>query len=198
MSSEELRSCLSRLCLSEGDAARLLSVDPRTIKRWQSKPGELPGPAEQALRAWVRLEELGLSWRPDGVALGLDKPDVLANQIIAHRRHAIELDAVLQRVKEKGGPAAPWVVDLDKRRATLGDLEITFYATKNGSFSPNTYSRSETQPDLARDRSLIDDGFASIAREIAKVGPNWATPTSSSRNKVTSRGQNTRIKRNKQ
>ena len=174
MTTIELQQCLTCLGLSDTEAAKLLSVDPRTIRRWKEKPDELSGPAEQALRAWMRLEVLGLSWRPDGVALGMDDPEKVAKQIAAHRSHAIALDATLKRVKERGGPAAPWEVDLANRRATLGGMRISFYALRNGGFSPNTYSRSDIEADMVRDKTLIEDGYAAIAREVARAGRNWA------------------------
>ena len=162
---------LERLSLSEADAARLLSVNPRTIRRWADAPEEIPGPAEQAIRAWLRLDELGLAWRPDGIAIGEDDPKEMSRQITLLREHAIELKSLLDRVKARDGPAAPWVVDLPKRMATLGAISITFYATRNGSFSPQSYTRSDDKGvDIKRDWSLIEDGFAAVASTIAKAG----------------------------
>ena len=182
MTKKELQHCLERLGLSDGEAALLLSVDPRTVRRWRANPAEIPGPAQQALRAWVRLDERGLAWRPDSVAIGEDDPADLARTIVAYRNHAIELDSLLSRVKARGGPAAPWVVDLAKRRADLGALSITFYPTANGGFSPQGYTRRDMSPDLERDWHLIEDGFASVAAAVAKAGSRWSerTPKDSS------------------
>ena len=174
MTKQELDSCLARLSLSESETAQLLSVDPRTVRRWMARPAEIPGPAEQALRAWLRLETLGLAWRPDSLAFGEDDVDAIAKQIVEYRKHAIELEALLKRVKARGGPSAPWVVDLSKRCATLGAMKITFYALRNGSFSPQGYTRRDLPLDLGRDWPLIEDGFAAVARETAKAGQNWA------------------------
>ena len=173
MTKKELHQCLEQLGLSDNETALLLSVDPRTVRRWRAKPSEIPGPAAQALRAWVRLDERGLAWRPDSVAIGEEDPDGIARTIVAYRNHAIELDSLLTRVKARGGPAAPWVVDLSRRRADLGSLSITFYPTANGGFSPQGYTRRDMTPDLARDWHLIEDGFASVATAVAKAGRHW-------------------------
>lgn len=155
---------LNALGLSQVAAARLLSVDPRTVRRWLENPAEISGPAEQALRAWQRLHEYGLPWSPDGVDLIESNPD----RIASYRSHTIDLDALLQRVSKRGGTAAPWVVDLDKGKATLGALEVTFYKLPSGGFSPQSYKRRDhIQPDVQRDWHLIEDAYACIAKAIA-------------------------------
>jgi hypothetical protein len=115
------------------------------------------------------LHRLGLAWRPDGLPLGEDEVDEMARQIALFRRHAINLDAVLQRVEARGGPAAPWNVDLKVHLATLGPMEVGFYPLSNGSFSPSTYRRSDADPDLNRDAHLIEDAYAYIARTLAQA-----------------------------
>jgi hypothetical protein len=120
-----------------------------------------------------------LSWRPDSLAIGEGDPADIAREVVAHRNHAIELNSLLDRVKARGGPAAPWIVDLVRRRADLGALSITFYAAANGSFSPQGYSRSDIDPDLQRDWHLIEDGLATVAAAIAKAGPLWSDGTPS-------------------
>ena len=54
LTSEEIRRILGHLGLTQIEAAQLLGVTPRTVRRWL-EGDELPGPAEQALRAWLRL-----------------------------------------------------------------------------------------------------------------------------------------------
>lgn len=174
MTRDEFQTSLNCLGLSQAEAARLLSVSPRTVRRWAKKPTEIPGPAEQALRAWVRLHCLGLTWRPDGVAIGESDPEEIAEQIALLRQHAIDLDALIQKVEARGGPAAPWHVDLKKRQATLGPVRVSFYPLMNGGFSPASYSRNDDHPNLKRDWTLLEDAFACIANAIAKVGPDWA------------------------
>lgn len=165
MSNLDLSATLNSLGLSQVAAARLLSVDPRTVRRWVENPEEISGPAEQALRAWQRLHAYGLPWSPDGVDVVETDPE----QIALHRNHTIDLDALLLRVSERGGPSAPWVVDLDKGKATLGALEVTFYKLPSGSFSPQSYKRRDNvYPDVQRDRRLIEDAFACIAKAIAE------------------------------
>jgi len=161
----ELDAALDILQLSQTEAARLLSVGERTFRRWMEKPQDMPGPAAQALRAWVRLEKLGLAWRPDSLGFGEKE---MADQIASHRQHALELDATLQRVKARGGPRAPWQVDLERNKAVLGPVEVSFYRLRNGGFSPASYTRRDRDPDMTHDWPLIEDAFACIATAMAQ------------------------------
>jgi len=163
MTRNEFDALLHELGLSQAEAARLLSVDPRTVRRWAEDPGEIPGPAEQALRAWRALHRFGLPWAPDSVDLVRQDP----SQIAKHRIHAIELEALLRKVEKRGGPAAPWQVDVERCRATLGPLEVSFYRLQNGGFSPQSYRRKDGPADLERDWPLIEDAFVHIARAVA-------------------------------
>jgi len=162
----ELHDHLAQLGLTQADAAVLLGVDPRTVRRWGEGSQEIPGPAEQALRAWLRLHHRALVWRPDGEAITTDDAEMIAR----HREHAIGLDALLERVEARGGPAAPWQVDLERCVATLGPLHVSFYKLRNGGFSPQSYRRSDGPADTRRDWPLIEDAYACIAREFAKNG----------------------------
>jgi hypothetical protein len=169
MARTEFDAHLGALGLTQVGVARLLSVDARTVRRWVEDPKTtIPGPAEQALRAWLRLHRLGLAWWPDGLPLGEDELDELAKQIGFYRKHAIELDALLSKVKARGGPAAPWQVDIDACEATLGSLTVGFYRLPNGGFSPSTYRRSDREPDMEMDGHLLEDAYACIAREISR------------------------------
>ena len=164
MSTLDICSTLNSLGLSQAAAARLLSVNPRTVRRWVESPGEISGPAEQALRAWQRLHSYGLPWSPDGVDLVECDPE----QVARHRLHTLKLDVLLERVRKRGGPAAPWVVDLDKGKAALGSLEVTFYKLPSGGFSPQSYKRrDEIEQDVERDWTLIEDALACIAKAFA-------------------------------
>jgi hypothetical protein len=173
MTPQEFNQALSYLGLSVSEIADLLSVNARTTRRWADHPTEIPGPAEQALRAWVRLQRLGLAWRPDGVAIGERNSERVAEQIKLYVRHAIDLDALILRVERRGGPAAPWNVNLVSRQASLGPAVVSFYPLVNGSFSPASYMRRDRAPDLQRDWTLIEDGLACIAKAIATAGPDW-------------------------
>lgn len=163
----ELRAALSELNLSQAEAARLLSVNQRTMRRWLEDGEGVSGPVEMALRAWLRLNRVGLAWRPDGLSLGEDHAKEIAEQIAKFREHAIQLDALLRKVKKRGGPAAPWKVDIEKCVARLGSMSVSFYKLANGSFSPSCYSRLDRQPDLELDAPLLEDAYACIAQAIA-------------------------------
>jgi hypothetical protein len=98
----------------------------------------------------------------------VDLIEIDPEQIALHRNHTIDLANLLNKVSERGGPAAPWVVNLDKGKATLESLEVTFYKLKSGGFSPQSYKRRDNiEPDVKRDRHLIEDAFACIAKAIA-------------------------------
>jgi len=118
MDKDQLEQYLRRLGLAPADAAQLLSISPRTLRRWLDGE-EIPGPAQRAILAWIHLHELHLPWRPDAVSIVGDDQD----QIARHRQHTIDLDEVLQRVEARGGAKAPWVVDWDKGRASLASME---------------------------------------------------------------------------
>jgi hypothetical protein len=168
MSRAEIDHHLDTLGLSQGEAARLLSVNPRTVRRWVETPSEMPGAAEQALRAWRKLQQLGLAWRPDGLPIGENDTAGMAEQIGLYRQHAIDLEGLLRRVEERGGPAAPWEVDLVAQKAVLGSMVVTFYRLPNGGFSPATYRRTSGDPDAHRDAHLLEDAYACIAHELAR------------------------------
>ncbi len=84
MSDAELQLTLARLELSPAEAAQLLGITARTVRRWLDGE-EVAGPAEQALRAWIRLHDRSLPWRPDEESVIGDDQD----QIARHRAHAI-------------------------------------------------------------------------------------------------------------
>jgi hypothetical protein len=183
MTPAELHTHLTHLDLSQTEAAQLLGVDPRTLRRWLEGE-DVPGPAEQALRAWLRLHERNLVWRPDTVSLCEDDQ----KQIAAHRNHAVEISDTLARVEARGGPRFPWHVDRQKRVATLGPMEVRFYKlTNGGGFSLASYTNKNTLPDFQRDLELIEDAFFYIAKEMKKEaaipvtlvymdGPNFVGP----------------------
>src|ERR1700720_1904501 len=104
MTKTELMAIADELGLTQSEAARLLSVDERTIRRWVEDPSRVPGPAEHALRAWVRLHRLGLAWKPDDLPIGEDDTEEWARQIALYRQHAIRLATLLRKVDVSGGP----------------------------------------------------------------------------------------------
>jgi hypothetical protein len=168
MSSNELANCFNILGLSQPDAAQLLGVSDRTVRRWLDDV-EVPKPVEQAIRAWQRLHARNLVWRPDTVAIVEDDQP----QIAASRNHAIALDEVLRRVETRGGPRMPWIVDREGCRASLGPMEVSFYKLASGGFSLANYRRKDGYPDVERDQEFIDDATFYIAKEMKKEA---ATP----------------------
>ena len=166
MTRPELEKCLRELGLPQVEAADLLSINHRTMRRYLEDPSQMPGPTEQALRAWQRLQRLGLPWRPDGVAVLCEDQEEWEKQIALYRKDAVDLDAVLDRVKKRGGPAARWKVDLSRHRASFGDLWITFYDLPNGGFSPMQINLTLLEHENYA--ALIEDGIACIAETIAK------------------------------
>ncbi len=168
MTPAEFLGHLDLLHLSQTEAAHLLSTTPRTLRRWADGPDQVPGPAEQALRAWVRLQSFGLPWRPDAASfLARGDEEKIARQIALHTQHAMGLETVIAKVAKRGGPAAPWQVDLEKSRATLGPVAVTFYRLHDGGFSPQCYTRRDMDPDLRRDLVLLEDAWYCVARAIA-------------------------------
>ena len=164
MTKREFDSLLGELKLSQSEAARLLSVDARTFRRWVEDPAAMPGPAEQALKAWLTLHRHCLPWAPGSIDFVEQDP----RQIAEHRAHSIGLEALLKKVEQRGGPAAPWEIDFERCYATLGPMQVSFYRLPNGGFSPQSYQRSDLPADLHRDWPLIEDAFAHISRAIAR------------------------------
>ena len=166
MSQVEVRQTLAELQLNQQEAAKLLGVSPRSVRRWLE--GEaIPGPAEGALRAWRQLEARGLAWRPDSVTLY----EADREQIAVYRQDAMNLNALLERVSSRGGPRLPWKVNVIEGSATMEWAYLSFYKLQNGGFSPSVYRRSDqdSPPDLHRDRDLIDDALYCIAIEFQKL-----------------------------
>jgi Homeodomain-like domain-containing protein len=164
LSSTELAAHLAALRLSPPEAAQLLGVSPRTLRRWLEGE-EVPGPAEAALKAWRVLDDRLLPWKPDSVSLSEDDTD----QIERHRRHATEMAAMVKRVEARGGPTNPWTVDLAKNEATFGPFEVNFHRLHNGGFSLSSYRRKDIPPDVARDAPYVEDAAFCIAKSFGSA-----------------------------
>jgi hypothetical protein len=164
MTKDELQQYLSRLDLTAVEAAQLLGVTPRTVRRWLDGE-DVAGPAEQAVRAWIRLHERHLPWRPDGTSVSVNDEE----QIALHRRHAIDLADLMARVEARGGPRlSGWKVDRDRGRAVFGPIEVSFYKLLNGGFSLANYTRKDGDPDVQRDAEIIEDAAYCIAQSLKK------------------------------
>lgn len=164
MNSFDFQGTLKALGLTQVEVATLLSVDARTVRRWAESPATITASAKEALIAWRLLNQHGLPWMPGSVNL---VDGMISDQLALERAHAIDLANLIDRVKKRGGPAAPWKVDLARGRATLESMVVSFYKTANGSFSPQTYTRTDIPNDLERDRALIEDAYVCIANAIA-------------------------------
>jgi hypothetical protein len=116
------------------------------------------------LRAWVRLHDRNLPWRPDEESIVRDDQD----QIARHRANVIRLDEILARVEARGGPRVPWSVDRGRQIATLGPMEVSYYKLASGSFSLANYRRKDGEPDVERDWEAIEDAAACVARAMKK------------------------------
>lgn len=163
MTTEHFREHLEALRLSNTDAADLLGVSERSVRRWTDGE-DVPGPVEAALRAWRGLERRNLPWRPDSISLLWGEEDQLARM----REHDLALDAVLKQVEARGGPTNPWLVDIPKGRATFGPSTVGFYKLMNGGFSLSTYRRADRNPSDA-DRVDIEDATYSIALAFSRA-----------------------------
>lgn len=162
----EVKEAMAHLGVKPKELSELIDVNPRTVARWLSGEVKVPNVVERVVQAWVTLHQFGLPWRPDGRNLLVDQHQ--RQQIRLQIENSLELSTILDRIKTKGGPAAPWTVDLTQKRATLESIWVSFYITANGSFTPQSYGRTDKPADLERDRSLIEDGFYCIAVEVGK------------------------------
>ncbi len=163
MTKDQLEQYLQRLGLTPPEAAQLLSVSPRTLRRWLDGE-EIPGPAQRAVLAWVHLHERHLPWRPDAVSIVSDDQD----QIARYRQHTIDRNDVIRRVEARGGAKAPWIVDWDRGRASLNTMEVSFYKLQSGDFSIGTYRRTDISPDSVRDMPMIEDAIYCISQALTK------------------------------
>jgi hypothetical protein len=167
MTKSELERHLAQLALTQTEAARLLNVTPRTVRRWLDSE-DIPGPVEQALKAWLFLHKRHLPWGPDSVAIAEDDQE----QIALHRAHAIGLAAMLAKVDFRGGSRIPWTVNVRDGYAELGPMRVSFYRLTNGGFSLCAYSRSDQEPSVVRDKEFIEDAAWCIAQALKRAPEN--------------------------
>ena len=164
----DFKEILSVLRLSTAEVSKLLGVNTRTTQRWLSGEVDIPQSIDSVLKAWALLNNFGLPWRPDGQAISVLNEHDVREQILLSNQHNVQLSTILERVKKRGGPAAPWDVDLAQKKATLGNIWVSFYLLPDGSFSPQSYGRTGLVPDLTRDQAILEDAYACIAQAISE------------------------------
>jgi len=178
MTAVELREHIQGFGLTQTELAQLLGANARTVRRWLEEDGSadspgVPGAVATTLRAWQRLQQAALAWRPEDAPLSASGA---APALAAQRFYALGIDAMLERVRMRGGPAVPWDVDLARQRATVGAVQLSFYVLEGGGFVPLSYRRQDALlPDPVRDQTLLEDGVACIARTLERHGQR-ATP----------------------
>jgi hypothetical protein len=164
MKNGKLLETLAYLDVTASELALLLDLNLRTIQRWLSGEVDIPKSVRCLLESWSTLQYLGLPWRPDGLNL-LDQ-SIRKKQLELHMQTNIELIEVIKKVKARGGPSAPWSVDISRKKANLENMWISFYILPNGGFVPQSYGRSDKKMDFERDRNILEDGFFCIAEKI--------------------------------
>jgi hypothetical protein len=127
------------------EISQLLGISPRTFRR-RLDGEEITGAAEQAIRAWLRLHERCLPWRPPSTAIVEDDQ----GQIARHREHAIGLSDMIARVEARGGPRTPWTVDQRRCRASFGPMKVSSYPLANAGFSVGSCTRRDRKLALCR------------------------------------------------
>jgi hypothetical protein len=162
MTHHQFAEHLAFLRLSISEAAMLLGVSERTVRRWADEG--VPGPAAAAVSAWRELEARRLPWKPDSVSV-LERDH---DQLERIRAHDQLLAQVMREVEDRGGPANPWAVDFERNRASFGSAEVGFYRLQNGGFSVSTYRRFDRAPSDA-DKPEIADAVYCIAEAFARV-----------------------------
>jgi hypothetical protein len=166
MDADELAKTLAHLHLDPNEAAQLLSVAPRTMRRWLVEGEEIPGPAIVAIRAWRAMHDRDMGWKPDTESLIVDDQD----QIERFRKHVVDTAAAILRVENRGGPTSQWVIDLSKKSAIGGPFEVNFYQLKaDRQVSLSRYRRSDMRPDIERDMPFLEDAVYCIFKAIAKA-----------------------------
>lgn len=72
MTKEELINIIKNLDTTQKELSSILKIHERTLHRWMSRPESIVGPARQALRAFNKLQNYALPWRPSEIDLAID------------------------------------------------------------------------------------------------------------------------------
>jgi hypothetical protein len=174
MKNVEFNQHLEALNLKQSDAAALLRVTPRAVRRWQSGEQVIPGTVVELLTVWRQLQAATLPWGADLESIWYGDDD----QIRRHQNHDKALAAILQRVKNRGGRPELWRVNLKRHNASLGNMTVNFYRLRSGSFSLAHYRCGDGEPNPHRDQTLIEDAVAAFAAAVGKArkerpGQSW-------------------------
>ena len=166
MNAQEFRDGLARLGLSQGEAARLLGVKLRTVQRWAAGRPLVGEPAAQALRAWRRLAEQGIAWRPDSEPVEVEDPIAVAE----HRRAALGLAVLLHPASsQRGGWRRRWRINVERHRATSPAMVVHFNRLADGSFLPASYRRLGGPGESPGDRLLLEEATAAFLEAAARL-----------------------------
>ncbi len=163
MDGAELNEYLGLLELTQADLAARLGVTARTVRRWQTGEQPIPPWVTEVLGAWRQLHTRNLPWGADLESVWYGDDD----QIRRHQDHDKALAQILLRVNARGGPAAPWRVNLRDHSATLGPITVRFYRLASDSFSLANYRRSDMRSNVNRDQPLIEDAVAAFAAAVS-------------------------------
>jgi len=165
MNAQEFRGSLARLGLSQAEAARLLGVKLRTVQRWAAGRPLVGEPAAQALRAWRRLAEQGIAWRPDSDPVEVEDPVAVAE----HRRATLGLAVLLHPVSGQRGWRRRWRINIERHRATSPAMVVHFNRLADGSFLPASYRRLGGPGEAPGDRLLLEEATAAFLEAAARV-----------------------------
>ena len=161
----EFNRHLEYLGLRQVDAAALMRVTPRALRRWQSGEQEIPAPVAELVKVWRQLHLAQIPWGADLESIWYGDDE----QIRRHQEHDKALAAILNQVEARGGLTAPWRVNLKEHYAAIGSMVVTFYKLRSGSFSLQNYRRRDREPDPYRDQSLIEEAVAAFAAAVTKA-----------------------------